>query len=107
MARKYKQRPAHQKRTLSFKKIYYRKYTSQNKINHTRRSGRAEDQAEQKYKANQKLKLEKRQGTQKGAYVKRTQYQNACAVSTMLGIYPRGICKARRLQQRSGYPCGV
>lgn len=25
----------------------------------------------------------------------------------MLGIYPRGICKARRLQQRSEYPCGV
>ena len=66
-----------------------------------------EDQAAQKYKANQKLKLEKRQGTQNDAYVKRTQYQNACAVSTMLGIYPRGICKARRLQQRSEYPCGV
>lgn len=75
MARKYKQRPAHQKHTRSFKKIRYRKYTSQNKINHTRRLGRAEDQAEQKYKANQKIRLEKRQGTQTGAYVKRTQYQ--------------------------------
>ena len=105
MVRKYKQRPTHQKHTRSYKKIYYRKYTSQNKINHTRksgrtkdqaeqkirqnkRSGRAEDQAAQKYKANQKIRLEKRQGTQKDAYVKRTQYQNACAVSTMLGIYP-------------------
>lgn len=33
-------RTAHQKHTQSFKKICYRKYTSQNKINHTRRSGR-------------------------------------------------------------------
>lgn len=83
MVRKYKQRPAHQKHTRSFKKIYYRKYTSQNKINHTRRSGSAKDLAAQKYKANQKIKLEKRQGTQKDAYVKCTQYQNACTVSTM------------------------
>lgn len=69
------------------------KYTSQNKINHTRRSGRAKDQAEQKYKTNQKIKLEKRQGTQKGVYVKRTQYQNACAVSTMLGFFPAAFAR--------------
>lgn len=89
-------------------KIYFTKQDKPyEKIRQSKKSGRAEDLTAQKYKANQKIKLEKRQGTQKDAYVKRTQYQNACALSTMLGIYPRGICKARRLLQRSEYPCGV
>lgn len=66
-------------------------------MNHTRRSGRAEDLTAQKYKANQKIRLEKRQGTQNGAYVKRTQYQNACAVSTMLGFIPAAFAR------RGGY----
>lgn len=89
-------------------KIYFTKQDKPyEKIRQSKRLGSAKDLAAQKYKANQKIKLEKRQGTQKGAYVKRTQYQNACAASTMLGIYPRGICKAWRLQQRSEYPCGV
>lgn len=75
-------------------KIYFTKQDKPyEKIGQSRRSGRTKDRAKQKYKATQKIKLEKRQGTQKGVYVKRTQYQNACTVSTMLGFFPAAFAR--------------